>query len=356
MGAGDSTTGLILDFFPDDVACHLVEHGGGGVCDFERVVPSTPGLPVCASDQLGDLPDSGSLALEEEISDLISLCDGWVIYSTASTGRLVVRHLPSGRKGLDIQLLDDLYEMELDPEAKVVYGPMKRVDGIVTVDLVTGAVGEIPAGYARALRLGNDGDLYAVTPGPGYPVVTLVDVETGELGAGARVPSTTWAFNHARDEMVAGLDRGGDCLLWRADYDPVLGKTKLQEVWGGPPAANFAISPDGEHVVFPGVTGSNSILNDLSGGDFSVSLGTFAVSGNSRAIAFNPSGTILAATTEDTVRFFDVASHLLVDEWEPLPCTWGSDMIAFSRGGGLFFRVGRCSSETPERLEWLRVD
>lgn len=36
----DSTTGLVLDAFPNDAACWLASHGTGGVCDYGATVPS----------------------------------------------------------------------------------------------------------------------------------------------------------------------------------------------------------------------------------------------------------------------------------------------------------------------------
>lgn len=35
----DSTTGLKLDFYPNNIDCNLAEHGNGTTCDFERFIP-----------------------------------------------------------------------------------------------------------------------------------------------------------------------------------------------------------------------------------------------------------------------------------------------------------------------------
>ncbi|TQV88006.1 hypothetical protein [Aliikangiella coralliicola] len=38
--ANDSTTGLVLDSYPNDSACYLIEHGDGVTCDYNSMVPN----------------------------------------------------------------------------------------------------------------------------------------------------------------------------------------------------------------------------------------------------------------------------------------------------------------------------
>ncbi|MGH0032397.1 MAG: hypothetical protein ACQGVC_21610 [Myxococcota bacterium] len=357
MGPGDSTSGLALDLFPADVACHLAEHGVGGICDFERVVPSAPGEPVCSSDELGALPDSGFLDFTEDIRAFVPLCDGWVVTSTESK-RVVVRHLPTGRTGLDVRLIEASRELVLDPAAKVVYGTLPAEDSLAVVDLVTGAVERIPIERPRSLSLGNDGDLYLITSRVFDPSVIRLDGQTRTFGVPTWSHGAILTYNAARDEVLTRTSAYNTSTLYRYAYDPVLGKTVLQSAPGGWIAANIAVSPDGEHVVSAGPPGTSRMLQDLWGSDLTVELGRVDLADNPpRSVSFDPSGTMLAASTAEDAAVFDVASHQPIVQWVPPGCGFGVKEVAFSRGSGLLLMKVYCSgSSYPPRLEWLRLD
>lgn len=110
-GPGDSAQGLILDAYPIDFACQLPEHGVAGTCDFDRIVPSGPGQPVCATDRLAGGPASGSL---------------------------VVQDVFGGRLGFVAPLAGTPVDLELDPVAKRVFVALQDGRTVEQVDLVSG--------------------------------------------------------------------------------------------------------------------------------------------------------------------------------------------------------------------------
>jgi len=359
-GPEDSTLGLILDAFPNDFACQLEEHGIGGVCDFALVLPSDPGEPICGAGDVSPIPPTGVLAIPEA-SDLVPLCDGWVLYGDLENEQLVAQNVFSGRIALVVPLGVRSDDLELDTDAKRLFAASEYDSVVVEVDLLTGttssvAVPERPV----SLAVGSVGDLFiAAAEDGGTPssvVVYRLPDGGSALEGGWSVPGSRIVYQRGRDELfTARFHSTVHVPVSRYAFDPATGLTLIERYEGSDIGKSLALSPDGDHLAF-GLFhyGSDTITHFLTN-DLLNPPGAWNGRVCPRGLAFDPTSTLLAATTDDHLQIFDVDSHALVGEL-PLPeCGYVEpEQAAFSMGGAMAFAMEECSSGSE--IRWLRID
>ena len=359
MGPGDSTTGLFLDAFPGDFACQLASHGVGGICDFELVLPSDLGAPLCDVDDLAGIPAEGVL-VTPPASDFVPLCSGWVLYAERGEYRVVARELVSGRIGLVAPLPSTPGDLELDAEAGTLYVAQPDDDWVAAVELRTGAVErfEVPNNSVR-LGLGRDGDLWITSGSLSLVRLHLLPGAGSAVEGNWEIVGLHVQFDDLRDGLISMEDRPY-AMLRRYWWDPVVGPVWLETRVGRPREGNaLALSQDGQHLAVAGEESAGArFVSDYAPWDLDVLQGSWQMNEMPQAVAFDRPGARLIAGSPSKVSVFDVSSFGLLDELTVAPCSYGAiRQVGFSRGGGLALAKQECGNgHTSSTFHWLRVD
>jgi hypothetical protein len=360
MGPGDSTTGLVLDAFPLDFACQLPEHGVGGICDFELVIPSDPATPLCDQDDLGAFPASGALAVEP-VSDFVPLCSGWLLYGDRDGYRIVAREVASGRVGLAVPLSGKPGDLELDAEAKVLHVALPQDAALAAVDLVTGEAEtrDLPGGFPRQLSLGNGGDLWLLSYYSGHDyLVRTLNGGSSIWGSWLVTGTDRFVYNRTRDEITTG-GLGSSALLRRYAWNGVSLLELETNHYPGYQGNDMALSPDSQHLAFACDSyEGGAAATDWSPADVNVLLGIFQLDAPAEAVAFGPASQQLAIGTDTALSIWGTADYAEMDSLTLPACSSGLTAAAgVSRGGGLAFAQQDCGYQhTSTNLHWLRVD
>jgi len=174
------------------------------------------------------------------------------------------------------------------------------------------------------------------------------------LEGGWTVPGSRIVYHRGRDELItARFDF--DPPVRRYAFDPATGLTLIEQYLGTHLIKSLALSPDGDHLAFGLFHYGSDTIDHFFTNDLSAPAGAWNARLTPRGVGFDPTSSLLAATTDDYLQIFDVDSHALVDEL-PLPeCGYVEpEQAAFSRGGAMAFAMEECSSGSE--IRWLRID
>lgn len=357
-GAGDTTTGLVLDAHPADFACQLASHGIGGACDFRRVIPRDAALPLCAGDEVDALPPTGSLATAPS-TGFVALCHGWILYGDRDGYSIVVRELGSGRVGLEVPLPSKPSLLELDADRKRVYVASYYVSTLMVVDLTTKAVRTIALpDYASQLALGNDGDLW-LTLGPSYAAVIRRLPGSGAplMGGWSAAGEHRIVFNRTRSELITGRLDEATSLTRYTWNGSVL--TERETNSPGYRGSDLAVSADGQRVAFaPDSDGGTPAATEWLASDVRTRIGRYPLDAASRALAYAPSSDRIAIATNGALSIWDTASRTAIVS-TPIPsCSDAvTRQVGYSLGGRFAVARQDCGRGfTSTRFHWLRTD
>jgi hypothetical protein len=359
MGPEDSTSGLSLDAFPDDFACQLAAHGVAGVCDFELVIPSEAGAPLCEIDEpalsgQGILPSS-------PVSDFVPLCSGWVLAAERDEYRVVARHLISGRLGLVAPLPSTPGDLELDAEALLLYVAQPDDHSVVSVELPGGPLETFAVpGNPASVSLGADGDLWITSGSLGLARLHLLPGSGSGVQGNWPIVGLHVQYDESRNQLFSMEDNPNYAALYRYRWDGVAGPVWLQSRSPMLRAGNaLALSLDGQHLIVAGdETGPSRFVTDFAPWNLSLAQGSWPMAEMPQAIAFDGPGARLAATSRSELSVFDFTSHVFLGGLAIPSCEDGAvPQVGFSRGGGLVIAKQECGRfHTSTTFHWLRVE
>jgi hypothetical protein len=305
--------------------------------------------PVQAEVPEGVVSDLDGSLLVEPSQDFVPLCHGWVLIDDSIRNRVVERNIISGETGAtytfntvpDQFTLDDVngaVYMTAHPESERLY----RLDlntGVIGWNRVsqtlTNAMGSHTYNWAlRDLALGEDGNVFAIMfDNIGVnPELELPFTDTG-LWLGLMDSNANFLNDSLplEDPIRIEYDTSQDHVFLATEsnlatfnFDAVANTLSFiedtdQQVGSG--CTDFSVSPDGNRLAYSCPNGNRvgdidfSILDMNSVAYFDIDgewfLGTSPVSA-----VFNSSGTLLIATDNEKLYFFDVLTHLILEEFE----------------------------------------
>lgn len=352
-GAGASTYAVnsgILDILSvnykgEQIAIRLELVEGSNPWLFETL--SLGAVQAGPSEVLISALDGGLIV--EPSQDFVSLCHGWVLIGDAIRNRVVERNILSGETGAtysfntvpDQFTLDDangIVYMTVHPESERLYR-LNLNTGVISWNPVTQTFSNPLEGsrtYTWALMdltLGEDGNVFALMfdniradLGNQLPFADsglwlgLMDgnanflIDSLPLEEPVRVE-----YDSVQDRVFLATASN----LATFDFDPAVNALTFientdQQVGSG--CTDFSISPDGSRLAYSCPDG-NRVGND----DFSILDmnpvtyfdidGEWFLGSSPVSAVFNSSGTILIASDNEKLYFFDVVTHLILEEF-----------------------------------------
>ncbi|MDA1371581.1 MAG: hypothetical protein O2971_12585 [Proteobacteria bacterium] len=313
----------------------------------------------------------GGGLIVEPSQDFVPLCHGWVLVGDLIRNRVVERNLISGETGATYSFNTAPNQFTLDEANNSLYMTVHpESERLYKLDLLTGAIshnfisqelfGDMGASYVysfalRDLALGENGNIFAIMfDGAGF------DPENG-------IP-------HSDTQLWLGLMTGNGVFLInslpleepiRVEYDPVLdhlflanatnlatfnfnvGTNALSIVQGtdipvGSNCTDFDISPDGTRLAYTCPTGNygdgDFAIADMDPENYYNNDGEWFLNSEPVSATFSADGTLFIATDNQKLYFFDVKTHLILEDFE-LGLLEGETIrkIRISRDGDLLY-------------------
>ena len=290
----------------------------------------------------------GGGLIVESTQDFIPLCHGWVLIGDSTRNRVVERNLLSGETGATYPFNAIPDQFTLDRVNGAVYMTVHpETERLYRLDLNTGAItsnhiSQIFTGISgshtyswtlRDLALGENGDIFALMfdnveldPGDGIPYagdglwLGLMDPSANFL-----VPSIPLELpvRVEYDNVLDHVFLATESNLATFDFDPATNAITFisgTDVAVGGGCTDFNISPDGSRLAYSCPNGNRATPNfsivDMSPVSYFDSDGEWFLGSSPVSATFNSGGTILIATDNEKLYFFDVVTHLILEDFE----------------------------------------
>ena len=332
----------------------------------------------------------GGGMITESSQDFIPLCHGWALIGDSTRNRVVERNLITGQTGAaysfgqnpDQFTLDEangLVYMTVHPETERLY----RLDlntGLITSNRVTQALTNSIASfqYSWALRdieLGEDGNVFALMkdnslndPGDGLPF-SRSGLWLGLMSgtAGFLTPSIPLEdpirveYDPVRDHVFLATQSN----LATFNFNPVLNEINFifgTDIPVGTGCTDFDVSPDGNRLAYTCPNGNRpgdpdfSVV-DMAPDDYFNSSGEWFLGEQPVSSTFDSTGTLLIATDNDKLFFYDVVTHLILEDFE-LGLLEGETIrkIRISKDGGLLYIFLNNEVHDPSsKFYWMQM-
>ncbi len=286
----------------------------------------------------------GGGLIVESSQDFVPLCHGWVLIGDSIRNRVVERNLLSGETGSTYSFSQIPDQFTVDEANAVVYMTVHpETERLYRLDLNTGAItsnhiSQNIGGFTyrwslRDLALGEDGNVFALMndniltdPGDSIPF-SSTGLWMGLMsGTGAFLTESIPLEDPLRIEYDTALDHvflATASNLATFDFDSatnILTFVPGTDIAVGSSCTDFSVSPDGSRLAYSCPNGNRSTQNfsivDMSPDDYFDSDGEWFLGSSPVSATFNKEGTILIATDNVKLFFYDVVTHLILEDFE----------------------------------------
>ena len=334
-----------VDFNGEQVAIRLELIDGSNPTTFETL--SIGAVQSGPSD--ATISALGGGIITESSQDFIPLCHGWVLIGDSTRNRVVERNLISGETGKTYSFPQNPDQFTLDEERGIVYMTVHpETERLYRLDLNTGIItnnrvrftfgnefGTFSYSWAlRDIALGEDGNVFAimfdsVQENPENQI-TFTDTGLwlgllrGSDGAFLEDPRPLLEpirieYDPVRDHVFLATQSN----LATFNFDPaqnVLSFIQGTDIAVGSGCTDFSISPNGNRLAYTCPNGNRpnpefSIV-DMAPDDYFNSDGAWFLGSEPVSATFDSTGTLLIATDNTRLYFFDAASHLILEDFE----------------------------------------
>ena len=286
----------------------------------------------------------GGGLITESSQDFVPLCNGWVLIGDSLRNRVVERNLISGETGQTYSFGQSPDQFTVDEENGVVFMTVHpETQRLYKLDLNTAIISSSPVtqtidGFPyrcslRDLALGEDGDVFAL----------MFDNIQTDPGEGAAFSSTgLWMglmsengtflapsipledpirieYDDVQDHVFLATASN----LATFDFNTVTGEITFvpgTDISVGNSCTDFTTSPDGTRLAYTCPNGNRSDADfsivDMAPDDYFDSDGEWFLGSSPVSATFNREGTILIATDNEKLYFFDVVTHLILEDYE----------------------------------------
>ncbi len=329
--------------------------------------------------------------LVEPTQDFIPLCHGWVLIGDFIRNRVVERNLLSGETGNIYQFNTSPQKFVLDEARDVVHMTVHPESArIYTLDLNTGNIHWDPISYTftgtddfnytyawtiRDIAVNESGDLFSIMydgqtilePGNGIPYTST------RLWVGLFDP----AGNFLTDPLPADQPRrveydanrrhlflATESNLATLDFFPDTNTFTLvqgTDAQVGSSCTDFDIAPDGSRLAFTCPNGNyveeEFSVVDMDPRQYFNNDGEWFFAGSPISSTFSADGTLLLGADNQRLYLFDVATHLILEDFE-LGLLEGETVkrVRFSRDGQLIYVfVDNEHHAANSKFYWMRT-
>ncbi|GJM12397.1 MAG: hypothetical protein DHS20C12_08000 [Pseudohongiella sp.] len=286
----------------------------------------------------------GGGLITESSQDFVPLCHGWVLIGDSVRNRVVERNLISGETGKTYSFGQIPDQFTIDAENGAVFLTVHpETQRLYKLDLNTGSyssgsISQNIGGFTyrwtlRDLALGEDGNVFALMydniltdPGGGIPYSTtglwmgLMSEDANFLAQSLPlVDPVRIEYDNVLDHVFLAtesnlatfdFDAGTNAFTFVAGTDIAVGSS----------CTDFSTSPDGSRLAYSCPNGNRSTTNfsivDMAPDDYFDSEGEWFLGSSPVSATFNNEGTILIATDNEKLYFFDVVTHLILEDYE----------------------------------------
>ena len=292
----------------------------------------------------GAISALGGGLLTEPSQDFVPLCHGWVLIGDSIRNRVVERNLISGQTGKTYSFSQKPDQFTVDEENGAIYMTVHpETKRLYKLDLNTGAitynfVTQNIAGYdyrwaLRDLALGEDGNVFALMydpiqqdPGNGVPFSSSglwLGLSNGSAGFLTESIPLEDPVRVEYDPVLDHVFLATTSNLATFDFDPGINTLTFvpgTDIGVGSACTDFTTSPDGTRIAYSCPNGNRSTQDfsivDMAPDQYFNSDGEWFLGSSPVSATFNKAGTILIATDNDKLYFFDVVTHLILEDFE----------------------------------------
>ena len=293
---------------------------------------------------------TGGLVLEPT-QDFIPACHGWVLIGDSIRKRVVERNVISGETGKIYQMntvpdqftFDEprgLIYMTVHPESTRLY-QLNLATGSIKSSFVTQLIlapgGGASNQYSWALRdlaMGEDGNVFALmidrveeNPGSSIPYATsskwmgLMDPNAIFLTPSLPLQEPVRIeYDQLKDHVFLATETN----LATFNFSTATNSISFIEgtdVEVDSSCTDFSISPDGLRLAYSCPNGNNKFgdensIWDMNPVNYFDNSGEWTLEGSPVSASFNQDGTILIASDNQKLYFFDVVTHMLLEDYK----------------------------------------
>lgn len=312
----------------------------------------------------------GGGIITESSQDFVPLCHGWVLIGDSTRNRVVERNLITGETGATYSFSQNPDQFTLDEANGVVYMTVHpETERLYRLDLNTGAItwnrvtqtfsNEFASTtYSWALRdiaLGENGNIFAimfdsvgVNPENQLPF-TNTGLWLGLMNGTAGFLTDSLPllepirieYDSVRDHVFLATQSN----LATFNFNPGLNELTFidgTDITVGTGCTDFDISPNGNRLAYSCPNGNRASpefsIVDMAPDDYFNSDGEWFLGSEPVSATFDSTGTLLVATDNERLYFFDVVTHLPLEDFE-LGLLEGETIrkIRISRDGNLLY-------------------
>lgn len=286
----------------------------------------------------------GGGLITESSQDFVPLCHGWVLIGDSVRNRVVERNLISGETGktYSFSQVPDQFTvdeengaifMTVHPETQRLY-KLDLNTGTISSNNISQTIGEFTYRWTlRDLALGENGDVFAlmfdniqVDPGEGVPF-SSTGLWMGLMSESAEFLTQSIPLEDPvrieYDDVLDHVFLATASNLATFDFDAATNSLAFvagTDIAVGSSCTDFTTSPDGTRIAYTCPRGNRSVENfsivDMAPDDYFDSDGEWFLGSAPVSATFNKAGTILIATDNDKLYFYDVVTHLILEDFE----------------------------------------
>lgn len=313
----------------------------------------------------------GGGIITESSQDFIPLCHGWALIGDSTRNRVVERNLITGQTGKTYSFGQNPDQFTLDEPNGLVYMTVHpETERLYRLDLNTGIISQnrvtqtftnsiLSFTYSYALRdiaLGEDGNVFALmrdssldNPENGLPF-TNTGLWLGLMSGTAEFLTDSLPllepvrvdYDPVRDHVFLATQSN----LVTFNFDPATNAIDFiqgTDIPVGSGCTDFDISPNGNRLAYTCPNGNRPLepdfsIVDMAPDDYFNSSGEWFLGEEPVSATFDSTGTLLIATDNDKLFFYDVVTHLILEDFE-LGLLEGETIrkIRISKDGGLLY-------------------
>jgi hypothetical protein len=319
--------------------------------------------PLCTVDTIPGVMTEGMLVVDPA-SDIVPLCDGWVLLGNTIKNAVQLRNMLSGQLMRSYPLTGQPGDLELDPQTGELHVALAGATSLVTVDLESGQSSPVVLPQpGRSVTVGTGGYLLVTLDSTSSIANPLVFISpAGVVTAANKTVYPLLDFDHKRGHLIAAqLGLSPSSLAIHKFTTNPLDVTQVSTLSAGSNGREVALSPDNDHLAFvcgAGNSGAptNYSIADYHADDPSNIYGHWNVGAYPQSAAFDPGSQKLVASNGKDVVVFSVVTHTSLLTKTPKDTTCGTTItvsrVAYSRGGKLFYGYFNCPSGTSARVYW----
>lgn len=356
-----------VDFSGEQVAIRLELVDGSSPAVFETIsLGSVQSGPSDAT-----ISALGGGIITESSQDFVPLCHGWALIGDSTRNRVVERNLITGETGATYAFAQNPDQFTFDEPNGIVYMTVHpETERLYRLDLNTGSItphrvtqtfenenGTVTYSWAlRDIALGEDGNVFALmrdsvleNPENELPF-TATGLWLGLMTGTAEFLTDSLPllepvrvdYDPVRDHVFLATESN----LVTFNFDPATNEISFiqgTDIPVGSGCTDFDVSPDGNRLAYTCPNGNRpqdpdfSIV-DMAPDDYFNSSGEWFLGQEPVSSTFNSDGTLLIATDNDKLFFYDVVTHLILEDFE-LGLLEGETIrkIRVSKDGGLLY-------------------